>query len=107
MFRIISALLLVTASLACQQGWQCLSSKYGDLPVPLSGTQQTASLVADLDNSGVADFVITDRTGSPSVVWYRRSPHGWSRYIIENLRLSIEAGGTSWDIDGDGDLDLV
>ena len=107
MFRIISALLLVTASLACQQGWQRLSSKYGDLPVPFSGTQQTASLVADLDNSGVADFVITDRTGSPSVVWYRRSPHGWSRYIIENLRLSIEAGGTSWDIDGDGDLDLV
>jgi hypothetical protein len=107
MCRTLLALLLLSFFALPQSGWQRLSSKYGDLPAPFPGTQQTASLVADLDKNGLNDFVITDRSASPSMVWYRRSSAGWSRYVLENIRLSIEAGGTSWDVDGDGDLDLV
>jgi hypothetical protein len=90
-----------------QPGWQRLSSKHGDLPVPFPGKQQTASLVADFDGDGISDFVITDRSASPSVVFYRRSAGGWTRYVIDHMRLPIEAGGAVWDVDGDGDLDLV
>jgi hypothetical protein len=87
--------------------WEHLSSKNGDIEVPNQGNQQTATLVADLDRDGINDFVITERTESPSVVWYRRNPEGWDRYIIEDEPLTIEAGSAYYDIDGDGDLDLV
>ncbi|MDZ7637274.1 MAG: VCBS repeat-containing protein [Bryobacterales bacterium] len=107
MRRTLLLLSLFSVALFSQNAWQRFSSKFGDLPVPFPGTQQTASLIADLDNDGLNDFVITDRSDSPSMVWYRRSPAGWSRYVLENVRLSIEAGGAAWDIDADGDLDLV
>jgi hypothetical protein len=63
--------------------------------------------VFDIDRDGVNDFVITERTAAPAVVWYRRGPQGWSRYVIEAGPLHIEAGSTFADIDGDGDLDFV
>lgn len=87
--------------------WIHLSTKSGDLPVPNSGTQQTASLVLDIDKDGVNDFVITERTAAPAAVWYRRTKAGWERYVIEKDPLHIEAGGAFADIDGDGDLDIV
>ena len=31
----------------------------------------------------------------------------WDRYITENGKLRIEAGSAKWDIDGDGDTDIV
>ena len=43
----------------------------------------------------------------PALVWYRRSPSGWDRYIIEKDFLPIEAGGAAYDIDGDGDVDII
>lgn len=104
----------IPALLACAclaQGadvkWRHLSTKNGDLPVPNEGTQQTSSIVLDIDKDGTNDFVITERTKAPSVVWYRRGPNGWTRYIIDNEPLHIEAGSCSMDIDGDGDLDII
>ncbi|MEK9139138.1 MAG: VCBS repeat-containing protein, partial [Bacteroidota bacterium] len=41
------------------------------------------------------------------MVWYKRSAAGWDKYIIDNSRVPIEAGGAFHDIDGDRDLDLV
>ena len=87
--------------------WEHLSTTDGDLPVPNEGNQQTATLVADLDKDGVNDFVITERTKAPAVIWYRRTDSGWDRFIIESEALTIEAGSTYADIDGDGDLDIV
>jgi len=87
--------------------WQHLSSTHGDLPVPNGSNQQTASLVADLDKDGINDFVITDRKAGTSAVWYRRTQTGWTKGIIDAGPLRIEAGSTFYDIDKDGDLDVV
>ena len=98
--------------LTCDTGraaihWKHLSTSTGDLPVPNSGKQQTASLVCDIDGDGVNDFVITERTEAPSVVWYRRGDSGWTRYVVDDQALHIEAGSDAFDIDKDGDLDIV
>ena len=87
--------------------WKHLSTKTGDLPVPNSGTQQTSAVVFDVDRDGVNDFVITERTVAPSVVWYRRAATGWTRYIVDESALNPEAGSVAYDVDGDGDLDFV
>lgn len=87
--------------------FQHLSTTTGELLAPNPGSQQTASLVADLDLDGVNDFVITERTLRPAVVWYRRHTRGWSRYVVEADPLPIEAGGAFHDITGNGAPDLV
>ncbi|MGH9847922.1 MAG: FG-GAP-like repeat-containing protein, partial [Blastocatellia bacterium] len=87
--------------------WVRLSSRNGDLPAPGESTQQTGSLVADLDKDGVSDFVISFRVVAPALVWYQRTAKGWDRYVIEKEFLTVEAGGAAHDIDGDGDLDIV
>ncbi len=87
--------------------WVRLSSKDGNLPSPGGSNQQTGSQVADLDGDGVNDFVISFRKVAPALVWYRRHSSGWERYVIESEFLTVEAGGASFDLDGDGDLDLV
>ena len=90
-----------------QTAWKHLSSKTGDIEAPNSGNEQTSSVVFDIDKNGVNDFVITERTKAPSVVWYRRSADGWKKYVVDDKPLHIEAGSCCLDIDGDGDLDFV
>ncbi len=87
--------------------WVHLSSKKAELPVPGESTQQTGSLVADFDKDGVNDFVLSFRKVAPALVWYRRGASDWSRYVIEKEFLTVEAGGAAFDIDGDGDQDIV
>jgi FG-GAP-like repeat len=87
--------------------WKHLSSKTGDLPVPNGGTQQTACVVFDIDKDGVADIVIAERTNAPAIIWLRHTKAGWDKYVIDNTKQSPEAGGVAWDVDGDGDLDLI
>lgn len=87
--------------------WRHLSTAKGDLPPTNGSTEQTASLVADVNNDGVNDIFITDRTIAPSVVGLLHSGSGWQRYIIDDSPLRIEAGSAAFDIDRDGDLDLV
>ncbi|HWC00198.1 MAG TPA: VCBS repeat-containing protein [Bryobacteraceae bacterium] len=89
-------------------GWTHLSSRKGELPVPGESHEQTGALVAKIDPRGRAtDFVLSFRQKAPALVWYRRQGKGWSRYVIEKEFLTVEAGGTAYDIDGDGDLDVV
>jgi len=71
------------------------------------GNQQTATLVADIDKDGIDDFIITERTESPSVVWYRRTGNSWDKYAIDKDKLRIEAGSASFDIDNDGGEKVV
>jgi hypothetical protein len=81
--------------------WKHLSSKFGDLPSTNGGHEQTSSLVADLDKEGINDFIITDRSVSPLVVWYRYGKGKWDKYIIDNSLCRIEAGNAVLDIDYD------
>lgn len=86
---------------------QACSETDKPLPCPTSsGTEQTASLILDINGNEKNDFVITDRSVSPSVVWFERVANGWVKHIIDNGLLKIEAGGDFYDIDGDGDLDI-
>jgi hypothetical protein len=87
--------------------WKKLSSKQGDVPAPGPSTEQTGAIVGDLDKDGVNDFLITARQAGPAILWYRRNKDGWSKYVVENQLVPIEAGGTLADVDGDGDLDII
>lgn len=87
--------------------FQHLSTAHGDLAPPNTGNQQTATIVADLDRDGVNDFVVSERSAAPAVVWYRRTKDGWDRYVVEAGPLRIEAGSAFHDITGDGAPDLV
>lgn len=108
----MAAALVVLALLARPQsepaaGWKHLSTATGDLAAPNGGTQQTSLTVFDIDRDGVNDFVVTERTAAPGVVWYRRTATGWQRYVMETAPMHIEAGATFFDVDGDGDLDFI
>lgn len=91
--------------------WPHLSTTTGDLPSPEIGSEQVAALVGDLDGDGRNDFVIASRRGpepSASIVWYQLGPAGgWTRRVVEPAALPLEAGGALYDVDRDGDLDLI
>lgn len=85
--------------------WDHLSSQENQIPRPNVG-RQSAALAADLDKDGSDDIVIAGWS-SPSMVWLRKTESGWNRYIIDDRDSHIEAGGDVYDIDGDGDLDIL
>lgn len=87
--------------------WKRVSSTTGDLPVPNEGDQQTCCVVFDIDGDGADDFVVGERTQSPSVVWYGLTKSGWKKRTIDDTKLKPEAGGAACDVDRDGDLDLI
>ena len=106
----LTALAVTGASwvLADTPDWQRLSSKRGDLAAPPGGSgQQTGAVVADFDQDGVNDFILSFRQKPPALVWYRHTATGWDPYVIDKDYLTVEAGGAVYDIDGDGDLDVV
>lgn len=89
------------------QQWQHLSTTTNDLPLPWNSREQTAALVGDLNKDGINDFVLTCRKMAPAAVWYQRTHKGWIRHVIDSAMITVEAGGVLYDIDNDGDPDLV
>lgn len=86
--------------------WTYLSSANGSIEVA-GPREQTLALVLDIDRDGLNDFVIGGRRQAPAMVWYRRHAGGWKRHVLESAQLPIEAGGAFYDVDGDGDLDVI
>ena len=104
-----SVLLATTASLALagDPAWVRKSTVTDDLPVPNAGNQQTCCVVADLDGDGIEDFVVGERTKTPSIVWYKWNGKGWGKLVIDDRPVKPEAGGVCFDVDGDGDQDVI
>ena len=98
---------ICNCALQAGEAWRLISSQTGDLPLPNTGDQQTCLVPGDFDGDGRIDFVIGERTQAPSVVLFRNSNKGWQRVVIDNSRLRPEAGGVAFDVDRDGDLDLI
>ena len=86
--------------------WRHFSSMNGDIPGAGVG-RQAASLILDIDKDGVNDFVIAGWSDETSMVWFRHTSDGWKRYLVDNRKSHIEAGGAFYDIDGDGDADIL
>jgi hypothetical protein len=63
--------------------------------------------VGDIDKDGRLDFVITNRHNGNAAIWMQNTLQGWKQHVIDPGPLNIEAGGTLFDVDGDGYLDLV
>ena len=104
-----SLLLAMIVSLvpAGEPTWERKSSITGDLSVPNAGNQQTCCVVADLDGDGIEDFVVGERTKTPSIVWYKYNGKKWDKSVIDDSPLRPEAGGVCFDVDGDDDPDVV
>ena len=85
-----------------------MSSTRGELPVPSTSREQTGDAIGRFDkDSPATDFVLSFRVTGPALVWYRRTPTGWDRYVVEKEFLPLEAGGTAFDVDGDGHTDII
>lgn len=104
---LLAASCLLLAATAAEPRWTHLSSATGDLPIPAGSHQQTGALIVDVDNNGSQDFVISFRVKAPALALFRRNSAGWTQSIIEPAFLTLEAGGAAFDIDQDGDLDIV
>jgi sugar phosphate isomerase/epimerase len=90
------------------QKWERISSEDGTIPLSWKTTQQTAALTLDIDKDGIEEFVMCGRGQATSIVYLKFDRAiGWREFAIEKEQVSIEAGGTAYDIDNDGDLDLV
>jgi len=100
-------IVVVSSAARADDSWVRKSSTTGDLAIPNDGQQQTCCTVGDFDKDGIVDFVVGERTRTPSVVWYRYKKSRWERLVIDATHLKPEAGGEVADLDGDGDLDLV
>lgn len=100
-------LMYCTLSFSQKVNWVMISGKDGGIEVPNAGQQQTSAAVGDIDCDGINDFCISERTAAPALVWYRRMQNGWKRYVVEDSICFIEAGTVIYDVDGDGDGDII
>jgi hypothetical protein len=88
--------------------WTHLSTSYGELELPNQGKFQTDCVIADFNKDGKDDFVIIEKTESPSVVvYFHVEGRTWQKYIIEKRKIPAGEAADFCDIDGDGDLDIA
>jgi hypothetical protein len=88
--------------------WIRLSTEYGELEYPNKGKIQTDCLIGDFNKDSIAEFVIFEKTETPSIVMYvHTESKKWQRYSVENRKISAGIASALYDIDGDGDLDIA
>jgi len=46
----------------------------------------------------VNDSVIAGWSEQTSMVWFRHTREGWERYLVDNHKSHIEAGGIYWEL---------
>ena len=105
LLAIVSAWLPTASAQTERVKWKHLSSSSGDFPPPNVGSQ-SATLVFDIDKDGKDEMVVAG-WGDTSMVWYRKKGNSWEKYLMDDTHSHIEAGGVSYDIDGDGDQDVL
>lgn len=90
------------------QKWERTSSEDGAVPLSWKTTHQTASLAVDIDKDGIEEFVMAGYGQATSIIYLKFDRAiGWREFAVEKEALSLETGGTFYDIDSDGDNDLV
>ena len=88
------------------QKWERISSEDGTIPLSWKITKQTASLSVDIDKDGIEEFVMAGLGQATSIIYLKFDRAiGWREFVVEKEALPIETGGTSYDIDSDGDND--
>ena len=85
--------------------WKHLSSSQADFVPPGVGNQ-SALLVFDMDKDGKEEMVVAG-WGTTSMVCYKMNGETWEKYLLDNRKSHIEAGGAFHDIDRDGDQDIL
>ncbi len=90
------------------QKWERISSEDGTVSLSWKTTQQTGSLSVDIDKDGIEEFVMAGRGQATSIIYLKFDRAiGWREFAVEKEALPLETGGTFYDIDSDGDNDLV
>lgn len=65
--------------------------------------------VADFNGDGAVDLTYND-LANQQVFWFENSPSGWNANLIDGLSSyneTLVSGGFAWDIDQDGDQDII
>jgi hypothetical protein len=108
----IAIMLMVNVLLAQESktsyNFKRISTSYGDIELPNKGKIQVNCLVADFNNNKTNDFIIVEKTENQSVTIFTKTDENkWERNIIERRSIPAAESGTVFDINGNGNLDLV
>ena len=106
--KLISLFILFGIFATKAQKWERISSEDGTIPLSWKVTKQTASLSVDIDKDGIEEFVIAGSGQATSIMYLKFDRAiGWREFAVEKEAFPIETSGTFYDIDSDGDNDLV
>ena len=64
-------------------------------------------VVFDIDGNKTAEIIVAERTKTPAITFLRFKAKRWDKYVINDTHQIPKANGTSYDINGDSDLDLI